>query len=610
MEREPVRNIFIGVAWPYVNGDLHIGHYAGYLLPADICARYHRLTGNNVLMVSGSDCHGTPITVEADKRDRLPEEIVEEYHQKDVDLFLNKLDLSYDLYTRTDSKHHISVTQKFFLRLLEEDYIFIDTTPQYYAESEGRFLPDRYIEGICPHCRNPGTRSDYCEVCNRILEQGEIIEPLSKLSHSEVILKDTEHYFVDWARLQEDLNLEAYVKENGVRWKNWVSQEALGWLKEGLKPRAITRDIDWGVPLPKELIPQEKRVAGIDNKRIYVWFDAVIGYYSASLLWARMRDSDTSHHQAAQQAMTAREEAGLLEDVLADWWLEKSMTSKDLVPCHYYFMGQDNLIFHTLFWPAQLAVYNSQLHRPDFVSINKFLNLEGEAFSKSRGITIPIREMVDEFGNDMVRFYLTLIMPENKPSSFYWSDFQEKVNGILIGNIGNFIHRVLTLATDSDIDKITAANLSEEDQVYQERINSSFDAARMSLENCQFQDYLRVITNLSKYGNVLVDHRKLWELDKDSKMFQATLKVLYQYIVTIGYLSQPLMPQSSKRVFDLLGLDQPDRWPDVGSESTEILVKLSKAKTNLNLEPLFQKITDEQIEPHLSAGDRNETIKN
>ncbi|MBU1046143.1 class I tRNA ligase family protein, partial [Patescibacteria group bacterium] len=514
--------------------------------------------------------------------------------------------------------HHIRVTQNFFLKLLEQDYIFIDTTRQYYSPAEKRFLPDRYIEGKCSFCGSVDTRSDYCETCNKILDQGDILEPKSKLTNFPVELKNTEHYFVDWGKIQKDLKLSDYVENHKNDWREWVYKESLGWLKEGLKPRAITRDLDWGVPLPVEKIPPDKRIENIENKRIYVWFDAVIGYYSASLLWAKMQRFGLNQEEAESKTdidggnslpfgrqgracpptcRTGRPLAGLvsakgtletdlLENELADWWLNKS--SK-----HYYFMGQDNLVFHTLFWPGKLKAYNSKLHLPDVVSINKFLNLEGRAFSKSRGISISISDIVKKYGHDPVRFYLTYIMPETRQSSFYLTDFQEKVNSVLIGSFGNFIHRTLSIARKVDIQRVSQVKLEGE---VGDRIARSFIQSRDLLDRCEFRKYLDTIITLSNFANKLFDQKGVWRLKKeDIKAYAYSLKSLYALVMVLGYLALPLMPESAAKILNLLGLEAPACWPEFGDEVELVEKLIPQIDTGIEPEPLFRKIEEEGI---------------
>ncbi len=555
------RNIFIGVAWPYVNGNLHIGHLAGYLLPTDICARYHRLVGDNVLMVSGSDCHGTPITLEADKRGVTPKEIADEYHAKDVDLFENVLHLTYDLYTRTDTPHHAKVTQEFFLKLLQEGYILIQTTKQYYSDAEERFLPDRYIEGECPYCGFKEARSDQCDNCTKLIEQGELINPISRISQSEVRLKETQHYFIDWSKLQPQI--EEYVNHTSHQWKEWVAQETKGWLAEKLQPRPITRDIDWGVKIPVDRIPPEQIIDNAENKRFYVWFDAVIGYFSASLLWSQQTGGDWKKFWYGNQVK------------------------------HYYFMGKDNLVFHTIFWPGKLIVYDSKLHLPDIPSINQFLNFDGQQFSKSRGVVVDSREIVEKFGNDFVRFYLTYIMPEKRDTSFSWLDFQQRVNNILIGNFGNYIHRVLSIGHKTKISELGQAELAAETT---QVIKQAFQTSRDSLERSEYKPYLNAILELSAYGNKQFDYEKVWELRKnDRTRFSTVLTQLYAIVIALGYLVQPLLFESADKIFSNLGITEPSTWPPTGNEAQHIHQLLQQIDTSISPQRLYLKITDEQI---------------
>lgn len=553
-------NRFIGVAWPYVNGELHVGHLAGYLLPADIFARFSRLTGHEVLMASGSDCFGTPITVEADKKKVTPKEIVDVYHKKDLHLFKEVLNLSYDIYTKTDTENHIEVTQNIFLELIKKGLIFIDSTMQYYSPKEKKFLPDRYVEGVCKNCGFTEARSDQCDECGKVLEQGDLENPKSKLSGDSVELKSTQHYFINWPKLQPEI--EKYVNTVGSKWKNWVYQETLGWLKIGLKPRAISRDLDWGIPIPVDRMPKDLIVEGVEHKRLYVWFEAVIGYLSASILWAK--------------------ESG------KDWevfW--KNKESK-----HYYFMGKDNLIFHTIFWPGQLMGYDVDLNLPNIPSINMFLNLEGKQFSKSRGVSIPIEEIVQKFGNDAVRFYLTLIMPELKDSSFTWNDFYSKNNDILVGNFGNFIHRVLSIAQSAELNNIKNIEISASTS---KEVVNSFDKSRKHLDKCEFRNYLESVLELSSYGNKYMTDEKLWELKRDNPdKFYEVLKQLFAIILSLGYLTLPLMPSTANKIFTMLGISNDNLWPEAGNE----IQKINNLLKKINLDKsviLFNKI-DQAVE--------------
>lgn len=537
------KKIFIGVAWPYVNGDIHFGHLAGYLIPADIFARFHRFAGNDVLMVSGSDCHGTPTTIEADKRGLTPSQIVDEYHPKHEALF-KQLGLSFDLYTRTDNPTHKRVVQDMFVSFIEKDFLYKETSDQYYSESEGRFLPDRYVEGQCPHCGDKEARSDQCDNCGRLLAQGELINPISKLSKTPVTVKQTEHYFFDWPKLESFL--QSYVKERAANWRPWVANESLRWLENGLKGRPVTRDIDWGIEIPADRIPADKLLAGHEHKRLYVWFEAVIGYLSASIKQS--------------------EEGG------QDW---KTFWHNDDAK-HYYFAGKDNLVFHSLFWPGQLHAYDEKLHLPDVPAINQFLTLNNEAFSKSFGVTLDPKKILADFDLDIVRFYLCLIMPENSDSDFTWSDFIVKTNNLIIANLGNFIFRTLKLSEGLAIPDSDAAT--------QTLVNKTLDKARSAIEQCRFRDYAETILELSAEGNKYLSEQAPWKI-KDDENKKATI-MANALLITLGLaiLLKPITPATVDKLNAMLSLTL-DKWLD-----GDALAALVKNINLSNLEPLFKKI--------------------
>lgn len=533
------QKILIGVAWPYVNGNLHIGHLAGYLLPADIFARYNRFAGNDVLMVSGSDCFGTPITIQADKMGITPKEVVEIHHQKNLELF-EKLQLTFDLYTKTDTENHKQITQDFFVAMLERGLISKRKSEQYYSEQEQRFLPDRYVEGVCPHCGTEGARSDQCENCGRVLQQGELIDPVSKISGSDVTFKETEHYFVDWDKLQTDL--EKYVAQYSPAWRDWVRKETQKWLNEGLRARSITRDLDWGVELPADRIPKEMLVDNIQNKRIYVWFDAVIGYYSASMEWAKAHNVD----------------------VEKKYWLNDS--SK-----HYYFMGKDNLVFHTLFWPGQLMSYNPEFHLPDVPAINQFLNLQGNKFSKSKGIIVDSAEITDKYGVDVVRFYLTSIMPENADSNFTWEDFEAKVNNILISNIANFIFRSLKLA-----EKTFSAENTAIDAVFAKTLVEDYTKAIKLIEGCNFKEYLEATIEISSKCNKFIAVKEPWKMEKGSEAHTEVINTLVYAVIVLLTLLKPIMPNMCEKLEQQLGITLTEAPNIEASEELLTEVHISK----------------------------------
>ncbi len=543
------KNIFIGVAWPYVNGDIHLGHLAGYLLPSDIFARFNRFIGNNVLMVSGSDCFGTPIALEADKRKLKPADVVDEYHTKNLQLFKD-LGLSFDLYTKTDNPIHTEVVQDIFITLLNKGLIYPDTSDQYYSETENKFLPDRYVEGTCPHCGFTEARSDQCDSCDRILAQGELINPISKLTKTPVIIKKSQHYFFAWGKLETFL--ETYLKEHGAKWRPWIFNEAERWLKGGLNSRAITRDLDWGVAIPVDKMKPEQIIEGHEHKRIYVWFEAVIGYLSASIQYSKAHNNET----------------------WKDFWYDETAG-------HYYFMGKDNLVFHTLFWPGQLHGYDEKLHLPDVPAINQFLTLGDEGFSKSRGVTLDPRKIADDFGLDLIRLYLCLIMPENHDSDFTWADFIVKTNNLVIANLGNFLFRTIKLSENLDFSSLKAS-----DEIIK-KVDVRLAEAKLLLEECKFRDYAETILDLSSFGNKYLSDETPWKKKEDISAYNQIMANALLITVALRILLEPIASQSAQKLETMLGLKF-RVWPD-----TETVIESIKTIVITNPEPLFKKIEAE-----------------
>ena len=543
------KKIFIGAAWPYVNGDLHIGHLAGYLIPCDIFSRFSRLCGYETLMVSGTDCHGTPITLEADKKGIKPQDIVNEYTPK-IHYLIKLYDISFDIFTATFTENHHKITQEFFLRLLKNGYIIKQKTLQYYSPLENKFLPDRYVEGKCSFCGAEGQRADQCEKCGRVLEPGQLINPLSNLTKKPVILKETDHYFLDYSKLQD--KIERYVREN-KHWKYWVYEETISWLKEGLKPRPITRDLDWGVKIPDQEIPETLRLEGSENKRFYVWFDAVIGYFSASVEWANKNNRDWR-----------------------EFWQNENCY-------HYYFMGKDNLIFHTIFWPGQIIGQEMNLNLPYFPCVNQFLFLEGQKFSKSRGIIIDSIEIGEKYGIDEVRFYISSILPENKDSDFKWKEFEQKINGELVDNLGNFIQRVLIFYRD----KLDNRLLNKEiDNEIKNKIENTYFKVRKKLERCEMVSSLKMIFELIKEGNKYLEKNEPWKKEKkdSEKIIFNSLLV----IVNLSYLLNPFLPHFSKNLRKMINLEEINY--QIGKDQFKInFEEIEKIKI-ADYQPLFRKI--------------------
>ena len=550
---QPKKNIFVGLAWPYVNGDIHVGHLAGYLLPGDYFSRFHRLIGNNVLMVSGADCHGTPISLEADKLNIKPEVVVEKYYKEHLKL-IEKADLNFNIYTKTTTENHKQVVQDLFLKLLTQGYIIRKVTKQFYSINESKFLPDRYVEGVCPFCGNAETRSDQCDSCGKIIDPEELIQPISKLTQSPVILKETEHYFLDWSKL--DPVLKKYYAAYKKNWRPWIQAETGQWLKRGLKPTAITRDLDWGIALPIDSIPKDMLIDNIETKSIYVWFEAVIGYLSASIEWDEKKYKDF-------------------------WYNTKSK--------HYYFMGKDNLVFHTLFWPGELWAYDKKIHLPDVCVINQFLTLEGLKFSKSKGITVDAQYILDTYGSDQVRFYFTSIMPEESDASFSWSDFQSRINDVLIANFGNFVNRTLTLAKDIKVS--SKVNL---DKGVINQSEKSFSNIWKALENNHFKDYYTEFVNFSSFANKYISLQKPWSLQEtDANKFEEIMSNCLYLVLCLNLFGKPVLTKGTIKLEKMLGIDI-SSWPTnkkLVSFIKEVLIQVNVK----NISPLYQKIEGEQI---------------
>ena len=447
--------VLVCVAWPYANGLIHVGHVTGSILPADIFARFNRLAGNETLMVSGSDMHGAPITVSADKEGVSPETIANRYHEANAKAIMD-LGIGFDLYTHTHTLNHQEATKEVFLKLLEKGHLVRASTPQFFCPSCKRFLPDRYVEGTCPHCKYERARGDQCDSCGMDLNAEQLVDARCQLCGGVPELRDTEHYFLKLSHFTDDLI--RYV-ESSSHWRPHVRSFTANVLKEGLKDRPITRDISWGVPVP---------VAGFDDKRIYVWFEAVIGYLSATKEWANT------------------------EGRPEDWrrfWEDRECRS-------YYFLGKDNIIFHTIIWPAMLLGHGG-LNLPYDVPANQYMNLGGQKFSKSMGVSIDLQSLLGKFKPDVVRYYLSANMPETKDSEFSWEDFGQRVNNELVATYGNFLHRTLSF-TYKNYGKVPEkGDLDDRDRDALRRVEDAGKEVSAALGACEFRRALKGIMDFA-----------------------------------------------------------------------------------------------------------------
>ncbi len=510
--------IGVFVAWPYANGDLHLGHVAGVYIPADTFARYHRLRGNRVLMVSGSDAHGTPITVAAEREGVTPEDIFKRYHRRFLETY-QQLGIAFDLFTHTHTANHFHVAQDIFRTLYQRGYIFTQTQIQLYCEYDRRFLPDRYVEGTCPHCGYPSARGDQCDNCGRTLDAIELIDPRCRLCGQRPVPRETEHFFFDLPAFTD--HLLAYL-ERQTHWRPNVQHFVRNFIQDGLKPRPVSRDLEWGIPLP---------IPGYEHKVMYVWFEAVIGYLSASIEWALATGSP--HAWGA-------------------WW-------RDPAARGYYFIGKDNIPFHAIIWPAELMGYDESLNLPYDIPANEFLNLEGQQFSTSRNWAIWVPDFLSRYAPDPLRDYLTSIAPETRDSEFTWQGFLERNNNELLATWGNLVHRVLTFVQNRFDGRVPEpGELDGRDRVLLEAIAAGFARigdlyARVELKAAQREAFA-----LAREVNRYLDEKAPWfQIREDQRAAGTTIFVALRAIDSLKLLLAPIVPFSSEQLHRLLGYQEP-----------------------------------------------------
>lgn len=514
------KKILVAVAWPYANGPRHVGHVAGFGVPSDIFARYHRLAGNDVLMVSGTDEHGTPITVQADKEGVTPKELADRYNAVIAEDLL-KLGLSYDLFTRTTTQNHYAVTQDLFLQMLKTGAIFKDTMTGTFSATTGQALPDRYVEGTCPICGYPDARGDQCDNCGNQLDPANLINPRSKIDGSTPIFKPTEHFFLDLPKFKSQL---ATWIESQNHWRSNVRTFSLN-LLEHVQPRAITRDLEWGVPIPLE---------GYEGKRIYVWFDAVIGYLSASIEWAKIHGDPDAWQQ---------------------WWLDPDARG-------YYFMGKDNIVFHAEIWPAMLMGYEkgpltggkAPLDLPYDVVSSEFLTMEGKKFSSSRGVVIYVRDVLARYDADPLRYYLTIGGPETQDTDFTWAEFVRRNNDELVATWGNLVNRVLKNAYNNFDVAPEPGDLTVDDQRILQTVEAGFGKIGQLIEAARFRAALQEAMSLAAQANGYISEQEPWKVIKlDRKRAATILYVGLRVVDNLKILFCPFLPFSSQRLHELLG---------------------------------------------------------
>ncbi|MDX2140988.1 MAG: methionine--tRNA ligase [Chloroflexota bacterium] len=527
------KHIHVSVAWPYANGDLHVGHLAGAYLPADIFARYHRLKGNHVLMVSGSDSHGTPISVEADKRGIPARQVFERYHERFL-LAQQKVGISYDLFTHTDTENHHKVSQDFFLKLLETGCLYKETQELMYSAQEKRFLPDRYVEGECYICHFANARGDQCDNCGNLLDATKLINPRNRNNPDDkLIVRTSEHFFLDLGRFEPQL-IE-YLDQHAHHWRPQVVRFSRNFVADGLHGRPITRDIDWGIDVPLD---------GWEAKKLYVWFEAVIGYFSASVEWA---------HNIGKP------------DAWKDWWYNPDAAI-------YNFIGKDNIPFHTIIWQAELMGvnglyngdednigkrYDAPLQLPYDVPANEFMNIEGDKFSKSRNWAIWLPDILERYQADAIRYYVSAVMPETADTDFSWEGFFNRVNGELLAAWGNLVNRMLSFAYKRYDGKVpTPGELTDDDKAMIARVEAAFDEVGGLLEAVKLRDALSVAMGLVREANGYLDKREPWKrIKEDPDDAARSVYTILRVIDNLSLLLAPWLPFSAQQVYEYLGYD-------------------------------------------------------
>jgi methionyl-tRNA synthetase len=542
------RHILVAVAWPYAQGPLHLGHLGGAYLPSDIFARYQRIVGNNVLMVSGSDANGTPITVKADEMGVTPREVVDKYHPMILG-YWDALGISFDLFTTTMTENHHTVTQQFFLELLDHGYLNKRTTEQFYDPQAERFLPDRYVEGTCPHCDYEDARGDQCDNCGRTLDAIDLINPRSKLSGATPEQRETEHYFFDLPALAPQVRDWLNAK---TTWRKHVKNWALGMLDE-VPERAITRDIEWGVELPVDDLGE--------GKRIYVWFDAVIGYLSAAIEWASRTDDP---------------------DQWQKWWKDPEAES-------YYFVGKDNIPFHAVIWPAMLMGHR-ELNLPTDVPANQYITFKGAKASKSKGVGRSIGWYTDRLQPDGLRYAISASLPEQNDTDLSDDEIIRRVNDELVATWGNLVNRVLSISSRSFDGLVPSpGSLTDDDRQILALCPTTLERVGAHIERVELRAGLRSAMDAATEVNAYLNATEPWNVLKvDRDRAGTILWTAIQAISAIRVALSPYLPFSTATIGSMLGIE-----PEVqGWEVPEI----SGGTVLGTIEPVFNKLEDEALD--------------
>jgi len=554
--------IIVTSALPYANGPIHLGHLSGAYLPADIYVRYQRLKGRDIIFIGGSDEHGVPITISADKEKVSPNVIIDRYHELNKKAF-EQFGMSYDIYSRTSIPIHHETSKEFFLEFYNRGILNEKKSLQFFDKKANMFLPDRYVEGTCPNCGNEGARSDECENCGALYEPSALKNPVSKISGDTPILKETSHWYFPLGKYQERLEKYVQAMNNTYGWKDNVLQYCKGWFKDGLQDRAVTRDLDWGVKVPLE---------NADGKVLYVWFEAVLGYISATRELFKQRGN---------------------EDLWKEYWQGESTK-------YVAFIGKDNIVFHCIVFPAMLMAWNDgdkeKYILPQNVPANEFLNFEGKKFSKSRNWGIDVIDFLKLFPADSLRYTLAANLPETRDTDFQWKEFQARNNSELADILGNFINRTFTFAHKHFEGKVPGKGNPEPIDTEMIALLKRYPAKISDLiEKYKIKDAVQEVMNLARAANKYFNDSEPWKSVKTDKAKCATtLNVSLQTIYTLAELLEPIIPFSSEKIFKMLNT-QKTSWDKCGDENLETGHLLNTP------EILFTKIEDEVIEKQINS---------
>ena len=546
------KRTLITTALPYANGPVHIGHLAGVYVPADIYARYLRLKGEEVLMIGGSDEHGVPITIRAQKEGITPQDVVDRYHAIIKDGF-ERLGITHDIYSRTSSATHHEHASEFFRKLYDKGEFIEKTSQQYYDEQANQFLADRYITGTCPHCNNERAYGDQCESCGTSLAPTDLKDPKSAITGNTPVLRETKHWYLPLDK--HESFLREWILEGHKEWKSNVYGQCKSWLDMGLQPRAVSRDLDWGIPVPVE---------GAEGKVLYVWFDAPIGYISNT--------------------------KELLPDTWETWW-----KSEDTKLVH--FIGKDNIVFHCIIFPAMLKAEGSYI-LPENVPANEFLNLEGDKISTSRNWAVWLHEYLDEFPGkqDVLRYVLTANAPETKDNDFTWKDFQARNNNELVAIYGNFVNRALVLTNKYFEGKVPAlGELTDYDKETIAEVQAIKATIEKELDTYHFREAIKTAMNLARIGNKYLADTEPWKLAKtDISRVATILNIALQITANLTIVFSPFLPFSSEKLLHMLDVNEAFSWDSLGS-----MELLSVGHQIATAELLFEKIEDSTIDAQI-----------